>query len=383
MRGFLGLAIVSRTFLNPVRRCLYGHLSIEGPERFLLLTGQLRFQPHLAKFVKGATLISACQASTTIDWGLPEYKQAAGLDLPRPMSVVAFERFLDACPQLKRVTMHGLDFVWPLSVLDPKDVKLQRIRIRACNRCTEHGCPNELSGGAWLSNILTFPDLVELEVEQLAFRGDQADPVRGMPQTLRSTATELTVCSINPNVVKPASLENLLRAMPRVRELVLDGLHNISPPQMKHLLAIPGPNLTILSINSYRGMRGVPLRLDDTVFTRMRRLEQLALNNVETVPAFLSSLPPTIRTLRLSEAALSAFSYPAFSKWLKTRPFPQPNLKEVSLFGEIRPGPGADKDRIKQLCKDMGIEATIRMGVWDDSGSDGDDDLEGGVLGAL
>lgn len=48
-KNFFKLALVSRKFLNPVRRNLYPELDVKGPEHFMLLTDQLRLSPHLAR----------------------------------------------------------------------------------------------------------------------------------------------------------------------------------------------------------------------------------------------------------------------------------------------------------------------------------------------
>ncbi|KAJ7073945.1 hypothetical protein C8F01DRAFT_1098765 [Mycena amicta] len=362
-KRFLGFALVSRTFVNPVRRCLYGELLIEGPERFLLLTGQLRFAPHLAKFVKAAELKSACHARN-FDDTLPYFQQAPGQDDPRPMSSLALKWFLDACPQLTRLNVNGGDFLWPLSVQDPKLVRLTHIPIYGCFRCDHRdpsGCWSVMKRGGWLKNILAFPNLVELEVDNIELSGGDDDPTLGVPSG-SSVGTELTA-SVLQKWTALHSLETLLRAMPRVKELVLDGLTSTTPAELKKCIGIVADTLTLLAINTYPGLCRVPMHLDDSFFAKLRCLEQLALNNVSVSPSILSSLPPKLRLLRFS-GAVTSFSAPALVKWLQTSPFRLPALKELFILGELPqdakplspPASEVQKEEISRLCQRLGVD---------------------------
>ncbi|KAJ6563229.1 hypothetical protein B0H10DRAFT_1120325 [Mycena sp. CBHHK59/15] len=107
-KNFAKLALVSRNFVNAVRRNIYTELLVDGPERFLLLTGQLRSSPHLAKLVKRASLNSSCNERAHIDGfesGTP------GDGEPRTVSITALKWFLEACPQLSKLELHGGDFL--------------------------------------------------------------------------------------------------------------------------------------------------------------------------------------------------------------------------------------------------------------------------------
>ncbi|KAF7295593.1 hypothetical protein MIND_01099400 [Mycena indigotica] len=361
-KRFIGFALVNRSFVNPIRRCLYGDLTLEGPERFLLLTGQLRFSPHLAKFVKRASLRSACQARE-LDDTLPHYMQAPDQDQPRPMSTLALKWFLDACPQLTRLSLFGGDFISALARQKAEDVRLTHVNLSGCFRCRQGGCWDALNGG-WLRSILAFPRLVEIDVDHIDFGGGDDDPIIGghLPnaRTPSSVATELSLGVLQREVVA-RSLIAILRLMPRVKELVLDGLTTMTSAELKKCIDIAAPTLTLLSINGYANLRPTPMHLNDAFFANCRRLEQLALNDVSILPSVLNALPRALRLLRLSKAAVQSLSADFIIKWLKANPFPLPGLKELFIFGDLQvPSTAEQTEEIKRLCKQKNIDLTFR-----------------------
>nr|GAT58144.1 predicted protein [Mycena chlorophos] len=381
-KRFVTFALVSRSFVNPVRRCLYGDLTIEGPDRFLLLTGQLRFSPQLAKFVKEATLRSACQAASLEGDHAPMFLQTPGQDEPRTMSALALKWFLDACPQLTRLYVYGGDFAWPLTRQDPKGVKLTHVHVVGCFRCRGDGpgtCWNGLRHGGWLKNVLAFPKLVELEVDHIDFRGGNDDPTKGLAGST-SVATELTMSLLQQRVA-PHSLGTLLRAMPKLRELALDGLTEITPEELKICFDIVAKGLTLFSVAAYSHMRREALMLDDSFFNKATDLEQLALNDILLTPTILDHLPPKLKLLRFSGAAVGSLDAPAIIKWLKSKPFPLPALKDLTIYGELhdrpmfgwKPATDGQKSEISELCSQKGIKLYLaKDALWGDfGGADG------------
>ncbi|KAK4699928.1 hypothetical protein P7C70_g6327, partial [Phenoliferia sp. Uapishka_3] len=72
-RHFLDLAFVSTSFAAAVQLCIYEHLKVNGRDRFLYLTGQLRVSPQLGALVRHAYLRGTClhTARSKARWAPP------------------------------------------------------------------------------------------------------------------------------------------------------------------------------------------------------------------------------------------------------------------------------------------------------------------------
>ncbi|KAJ7161495.1 hypothetical protein C8R43DRAFT_336476 [Mycena crocata] len=387
-KNFLKLALVSRNFLNPVRRNVYGDLRVDGPERFLLLTGQLRFSPHLAKFVKAVSLISSCSQSTHIDG---EDLDTPGGWQPRNVSFTAMKWFLDACPQLTRLETNGGDFLWALSRQEPKTVKLTDIELRGCTRCEPQSpdrCQMEL-GRSWLKSIVAFPRLKELGISDFPMTdGPDLNPTLGIPPG-SSVCTGLAICNIN-TPTSQRSLTTLLRSMTSLEELVLDGLQPLPRGELRKCLNIVASTLTLLTITDYNFYGGHQDPWENDTVSGLKQLKTLSLNGVAVTPPFLGGLPPRVEHLRLSGTALNSLPVPVFAAWLRRNPFPlRGTLKKLDIVGELRAdgtkrGPKASDAQIAelaQLCLSLGIvwKHTTNMyeGLFDsDGGSFGEVDSD-------
>ncbi|KAJ6531601.1 hypothetical protein DFH09DRAFT_137694 [Mycena vulgaris] len=362
-KNFLKLALVSRSFLNPVRRNIYRDLRIDGPERFLLLTGQLRFSPHLAKWVKSASLVSSCSERTHIDG---EGADTPGNGDPRTVSLTALKWFLDACPQLTRLEVVGGDFLWALSVLKPETVKLTDVELRGCSFCdpaSPDKCTMELPRG-WLKTIVTFPRLKELDISDFWMDGPR-DSTSGV-QSGSSVCTGLSISNMN-QPTSPRSLTALLRSMPSLQELVLDGLQPMPSGMLKQCLDTAASTLTLLTLTDYHSQEGHPQPWENDTISGLRALKTLSLNGVPVTAPFLNLLPARLQHLRLSRTTLSFLPAPALAKWLRRKPFPlRGTLKKLEIVGELRVNSAprglkaseALVAELAQLCRGLGIEWT-------------------------
>ncbi|KAJ7735264.1 hypothetical protein DFH07DRAFT_113361 [Mycena maculata] len=359
--NFIKLALVSRNFLDPVRRNLYGDLRVEGPERFLLLTGQLRFSPHLAKYVKSASLRSSCSESPHIDG---YYAHTPGAGEPRIVSSTAFRWFLEACPQLTGLTFIGGNFLWALSVQKPETIKLTDILMRGCSRCNAQGCTMELGRG-WLKSIVTFPCLRELDISELPLADGPRDPTADMGIG-SSACTGLSISNMN-KPTSPTVLMTLFRAMPSLKELVLDGLQPMARGRLKKCLSIAAPTLTLLTITDYHSEEGHPEPWENNTVAALRELKTLSFNGVPVTLPFFDMLPPRLEHLRFSGVTLTFLPAPALASWLRRDRFPLRGiLKKLEVVGELRtdsvgsaPKPKASDDQvaeIAELCCGLGIE---------------------------
>ncbi|KAJ7461594.1 hypothetical protein FB451DRAFT_1404825 [Mycena latifolia] len=359
---YIELALVSRNFVNPVRRNLYSYLRVEGPDRFMLLTGQLRVSPHLAKWVKSACLVSRCSARTPIDG---EPMQAPGRRRPMTVSCTALKWFLDACPQLTRLYVYGGDFLWALSVQKPETVKLTDIKMIKCLTCASKQCIQELERG-WLKNVVTFPRLKELDVKWLPMEGPQ-DVAWGI-QSNSSTCTGLSI-SIVAGLVSSRSLMIMLRSMPSLQKLVLERIDAIPPGELKKCLAIVTSTLTHLTITYYHSRLAKckhQLWENDTV-SGLSQLKTLVLSDVLATAPILNMLPPRLEHLHFSGAALTSLPAPDLAMWLRRQDFPLRGiLKNLEVVGKLRANsgpygrkaPDALVDELAQLCRGLGIEWT-------------------------
>ncbi|KAJ7137832.1 hypothetical protein C8R44DRAFT_975812 [Mycena epipterygia] len=362
-KNFLELALVSHSFLNPVRRNIYRDLTVEGPERFLLLTGQLRFSPHLAKFVKSATLRSACSEQTHIDGhdvAIP------GMWQPRIVSCTALKWFLDACPQLTRLSLYGGDFVYALSAQSPKTVKFRDIYLCACTACDPQSpsrCMAELGQGL-LKPIIAFPHLKQLGICEYAMDDGPTDVTVGV-QSGSSVCTELNVASMLNLHTSPRSLTTLIRSMPGLKELVLDGLQPMAPGQLKQCLSFAAPTLMFLRFTDYHSEEGYPQPWENDTVAGLHQLTQLSLNGVPATAPFLFMLPPRLAHLRLAGATLAFLPVPVLVVWLRREPFPLRGvLKTLETAGELRAGyelqgpqaSDAQVAELAQLCGALGIQ---------------------------
>ncbi|KAK7038172.1 hypothetical protein R3P38DRAFT_2904819 [Favolaschia claudopus] len=363
-KNFLKLALVSHTFLNPVRRNLYRDVRIEGSERFLLLTGQLRFSPHLAKFVCKANLVSTCTQSTHIDGG-GGWDDPTGSE-PRTVSITALRWFLDACPQLTALNIFGGEFLHALALQTSDGAKrLTDITLIACNQCESSGpmsCMDAVEAG-WLKNIVAFPRLKELELSEFQIGGPGMDAVRGIPSR-SSSCTGLCVSNMN-KPLSPSGLKVLLRSMPHLAELVLDGRHFLPPRELKECLKIVAGALTLLTITDYYSSEERADPWENDTVQELRQLKTLSLNGVPVTPPFLNMLPPRLEHLRLSGGSLVRVSAPIIVAWLRRDNFPLRRvLKKLEMVGEVRTnaakGAPAASDQqlaeIARLCRALSIE---------------------------
>ncbi|KAJ6563226.1 hypothetical protein B0H10DRAFT_1119885 [Mycena sp. CBHHK59/15] len=362
-KNFVKLALVSRTFLSSVRRNLYADLRVEGPERFLLLAGQLRFTPHLARLVKRASLISGCSERTHIDGfeaGTP------GDGKPRTVSIKALTWFLDACPQLTQLELFGGDFLYALS--SPKMVKsaarLTDIGLHGCSRCDSPGlAPGGCTAGmrrGWLKHIVTFPRLKELDITEYGLDGPR-DPTFGLPAA-SSACTGLSVSAIN-SPASPKSLMTLLKSMPSVKELVLE-VRPMQKGALKKCLDIVAPTLTLLTLTDYNSFdEAHPQPWENDTVSGLHYLKTLAFNGVPVTAPFFNIMPPRLEHLRFAGATLRYLPVPAIAAWLRRDPFPT-LLKKLDIVGDMRAdgikgGPKASDAQaaeLAQLCRGLGIE---------------------------
>ncbi|KAJ7355955.1 hypothetical protein DFH08DRAFT_1053655 [Mycena albidolilacea] len=359
-KNFLKLALVSRSFLNPVRRSIYRDVRVEGTERFLLLTGQLRFSPQLAKFVKSASLISNCLQFHHID-GIDE---GPGWE-PRSVSVISLRWFLDVCPQLTQLSISGGDFLLALSSQTPKTIKLTDITLLGCSRCNLSGqtlsCTDDLAAG-WLKNIVAFPRLKELDISEFQIGGPGLDAVYGIPSR-SSVCTGLAISNMNRRTV-PNGLKTLLRSMPTLAELVLDGIA-MRLGELKNCLKFVAGTLTLLTITDYHSTEDNAQPWENDAVAVLTQLKTLSLNGVPVTPPFFDTLPPRLEHLRFSGEALTRLPAPAFAAWLRRKDFPLRGvLKKLEVVGQLRAntlnrGPEASNKQVAelaQLCRALGIE---------------------------
>ncbi|KAJ7486415.1 hypothetical protein B0H11DRAFT_1805841, partial [Mycena galericulata] len=358
-KNFLALGHVSRNFLNPMRRNLYGHLRVDGPERFMLLTGQLRFTPHLSKYVKSALLVSSCSERTHIDGregGTP------GDGEPRIVSSLTFRWFLETCPQLRRLEFIGGDFLWALSVQKPEEIRLTDIEMRGCNNCDPESadrCTGELDMG-WLKTIVAFSQLKELAITELLADGE-FDPTTGI-QAGSSGCTGLSISNMNKST-SPRILATLFRSMTSLKELVLDGIQPMAPGQLKQCLDIVAPTLTLLTITDYQSQEGQPELWEDNTVAALRELKILSFNGVPVTAPFFDMLPPRLEHLRLSGVTLAFLPAPALAAWFRREHFPHRGiLKKLEVVGPLRGsangGTASDEQlvEIAELCRGLEIE---------------------------
>ncbi|KAJ7080365.1 hypothetical protein B0H15DRAFT_953557 [Mycena belliarum] len=368
-KNFLGLALVSRSFLNPVRRNIYNHLQIEGPERFLLLTGQLRFSPHLAKWVKSASLVSGCSERGHIDG---DGMDTPGGNVPRTVSYTALKWFLDACPQLTRIDLSGGDFLWALAAQNPKNVKLTDVALAGCSMCDPNSpekCTMELQRG-WLKNIVSFPRLKELDISEFPMHGPR-DSTLGI-QSNSSACTGLSISNMSSRTSSRA-LITLLRSMPSLKELALDGLHPMPHGDLRQCLNTVASTLTLLTLSDYHSQEGDPQPWENDTVSGLHQLKTLSLNGVPVTAPFLSSLPARIEHLRFSGTSLSFLPAPELAKWLRRKPFPLHTLKKLEVVGQLRKnsvprGPKAPDTLVAELgmkCQELGIEWIHRANLFE------------------
>lgn len=352
---------MSRSFLNPVRRSIYRDVRVEGTERFLLLTGQLRFSPQLAKFVKSASLVSNCMQSHHIDGGIDE---GPGWE-PRSVSVISLRWFLDACPQLTQLSIYGGDFLLALSSQTPQTIKLTDITLLGCSRCNLSGqtlsCTDDLAAG-WLKNIIAFPRLKELDISEFQIGGPGLDAVYRIPSR-SSVCTGLAISNMNRRTV-PNGLKTLLRSMPALAELVLDGI-SMRLGELKNCLKIVAGTLTLLTISDYHSTEDNAQPWENDAVAVLTQLKTLSLNGVPVTPPFFDTLPPRLEHLRFSGKALTRLPAPAFAAWLRQKEFPLRGvLKKLEVVGQLRAnnlnrGPEASDKQVAelaQLCRALGIE---------------------------
>ncbi|KAF8205637.1 hypothetical protein K438DRAFT_1964054 [Mycena galopus ATCC 62051] len=359
-KNFLKMALVSRNFLRPVRRNLYRDVRIEGTERFLLLTGQLRFSPHLANFVKSASVVSNCSQRKHIDGGIND---GPGWE-PRSVSVTALRWFLDACPQLTGLEISGGDFLVSLASQAPRTVKLTNITLVGCFRCPgdSPSCMDDVPAG-WLKNIVAFPRLKELDMTQIRIGGPGLDPTRGIPKN-SSVCTGLSISNMS-RTTTPNGLKVLLNSMPALAELVLDGLNPMPLGELKACLKIVAGTLTLLTISDYHSTEDHAHPWENDTISVLHKLKTLSLNGVPVTPPFFNMVPPRLEHLRLSGGALVRLPAPILAAWLRRENFPLRGiLKKFEVVGELRAngvkrGPPASAKQVSelsQLCRASGIE---------------------------
>ncbi|KAF7363932.1 hypothetical protein MSAN_01051400 [Mycena sanguinolenta] len=360
-KNFLKLALVSRNFLRPVRRNLYRDLQIEGTERFLLFTGQLRFSPHLANFVKTASVVSNCMQRNHIDGDIDD---GPGWE-PRSVSTTALRWFLDACPQLTELTVSGGDFLLALASQAPQNIKLTDITIMGCVRCNQTdlpSCMGDLAAG-WLKNVVAFPRLKELDLTEIQIGGPGLDATKGIPSS-SSACTGLSISNMN-RPTYPHGGKTLLRSMPALAELVLDGLYPMPRGELKNCLNIVAKTLKLLTITDYHSTENGPQPWENDTVAGLHQLNTLCFNGVPVTPPLLDMLPPRLEYLRLSRNALTRLPAPILATWLRREPFPLRGvLKKFEVIGELRRdsvkrGPKASAEQVAELsrlCGTLGIE---------------------------
>ncbi|KAJ7024277.1 hypothetical protein C8F04DRAFT_1047389 [Mycena alexandri] len=363
-KNFLKLALVSHNFADPVRRNLYRDLRVEGTERFLLLTGQLRFSPHLAKFVKSADLVSNCLQRTPIDPGFdndsdddhPGYQ-------PRSVSVTALRWFLEACPQLTSLSLTGGDFMWALCKQDPKTLRITDVTLLGCSRCNPRAptsCTADIHEG-WLKRIVAFPRLKELDISEFDIGAGPVDATVGV-KSGSSVCTGLSISNMNKRTTAKG-LTTLIRSMPGLKELVLDGLQPMPRGELKKCLQVAA-RLTLLTITDYHSEEGFPRLWEDDTVAGLQQLKTLSLNGVPVLPPFLDALPPRLEHLRLSRLAVALLPVPVLVAWLRSRFSHRGVLKKFEVVGELRgnsfnKGPKASDAQVAelaQLCSGLNVE---------------------------
>ncbi|KAJ6502018.1 hypothetical protein C8R45DRAFT_975118 [Mycena sanguinolenta] len=360
-KNFLKLSLVSRNFLRPVRRNLYRDVHIEGTERFLLLTGQLRFSPHLANFVKTASVVSNCLQHNHIDGDIDD---GPGWE-PRSVSTTALRWFLDACPQLTELTVYGGDLLLALASQAPQNVKLTDITIVGCSRCNtvdSPSCTDDLAAG-WLKNVVAFPRLKELDISEIQIGGPGLDATKGIPSR-SSACTGLSISNMNrPTYAHGA--KTLLHSMPALAELVLDGLKPMPRGELKNCLNIVAKTLELLTITDYHSTEDDPQPWENDTVAGLHQLKTLCFNSVPVTPSLLDMLPPRLEYLRLSRNALTRLPAPILAAWLRRERFPLRGvLKKFEVIGELRRdsakrGPKASAEQVAELsrlCAALGIE---------------------------
>jgi hypothetical protein len=349
---------VSHRFLNPVRRNIYRDVRIEGTERFLLLTGQLRFAPHLAKFVKSASLVSNCAQGTLID------ETGLGWE-PRNVGATVLKWFLEACPQLKALDIFGGDFLPALATQVPNAIKLTDITLMGCSQCERRSqyrrCMEMLESG-WLKNIVTFPHLKELDITGFPI-GAGLDATRDV-QSGSSVCTGLSISNMN-QPTRSAGLKVLLRAMPALADLILDGIETFPNGELKKCLEIVQKTLTLLTITDYHSTEEGQQPWEDDCVAVLHQLKILSLNGVPVTPQFFDTLPPRLEHLRFSGSALMFLPAPVLAGWLRREKFPLRGvLKKLEVVGDLKAntqkrGPKASEKQLAelaQLCSALGIE---------------------------
>ncbi|KAJ6502053.1 hypothetical protein C8R45DRAFT_1091956 [Mycena sanguinolenta] len=351
-KNFLKLALVSRNFLRPVRRNLYSNVRIEGTERFLLLTGQLRFTPHLSIFVKTASISSI------------------GADNRERRCIAMVSRRMSAVDGAK---VSGGDFLYALASQMPHTIKLTDISIVGCSRCSttdSFSCTEALTGG-WLKNIVAFPRLKELDITRIPIGGPGA--TRGIPNS-SSVCTGLSISNMN-QCTYADGLKTLLRSMSALAELVLDGVTLIPHGQLKNCVSIVAGTLTLLTINDYYSTEDKPQPWEDDTIADLHQLKTLCLNGVPVTPTLLDMLPPRLKHLRLSRTALTRLPAPILAAWLRRRRFPLRGvLKKIEVIGELRRdsvkrGPKASAKQVAELsglCGALGIEWIYKPNIFSD-----------------
>ncbi|KAJ7137823.1 hypothetical protein C8R44DRAFT_975804 [Mycena epipterygia] len=350
--------------------------------------GQLRISLHLAKFVKSATLRSACSERTHIDG---YYAMTPGKGDPRTVSRTALKWFLDACPQLSQLSLHGGDFVYALSAQSLETVKLTDINLIGCFVCSARfrtQCTAALPRG-WLKHIVTFPHLQELDITSYAMDGGPTDVTVDV-QSRSSPCTGLSISNLTQHT-SPRSLTTLIRSMPALKKLVLDGLQPMARGQLKKCLGIAAPTLTFLALNDYHSEEGRPQPWENDTVAGLHQLETLCLNGVPATVPLLLTLPPRVSRLRLSGATLTFLPTPVLAAWLRCEPFPLRGvLKKLEVDGDLRAGgalqgPDASDAQVAeltQLCHALGIEwihtPTMYGGDSEEDAGFSDDDNDDG-----
>ncbi|KAJ6531616.1 hypothetical protein DFH09DRAFT_137920 [Mycena vulgaris] len=357
-KAVIHLALVSRKFLTPVRRNLYADLQILGPEQFLLLIGQLRVSPHLAKFVKHAWLYSGCSARTEL-YGNPDRD-------PKSVSSSALKCFLDACPQLNGLDIEGGDYLIALSslevVVSASGSRLGRIGLRKCDGLSSVNlsCTASLGRG-WLKYILTLSGLKELDITDYALDGPY-DPAYGILE--QSSISSLRIsCQYAPT--SSFILTALLRSMHMLQELILDGMKPMPPGELKKCLDVVAPTLTFLSLTDYKTDEYWPQPWEDNTISGLHHLRELRLCGVPATASLLDMLPPRLEYITFSKNTMKFLPAPEIGSWLRRQPFPLGCvLKSLEFAGDfrangVRGGPQASDSQVAELahlCDALGIE---------------------------
>ncbi|KAK7038153.1 hypothetical protein R3P38DRAFT_2904718, partial [Favolaschia claudopus] len=256
--------------------------------------------------------------------------------MPRTVSITAFRWFLDACPQLTALNIFGGEFLHALALQTSDSTKgLTDITLMACNRCESSSPALFMDGveGGWLKNIVAFPRLRELDLSEYPIGTERIDAVRGIPSR-SSPCTGLCVSNMNTPLM-PNGLKVLLRSMPHLAELVLDGRHFLAPKQTRECLKIVAGSLRVLTISDYYSSEERADQWENDTVQELRQLKTLSLNGVPVNPPFFNMLPPRLEHLRLCGASL--VSAPIIAAWLRLESFPLRGvLKKLEMIGEVR-----------------------------------------------